>query len=72
MPINDEVIKMKEEFDKREFPKLLHEDVLHEESMGNIGAIMEKSYKQFIEKMRLKKCKLYFQKLKLDLDLKMY
>ena len=32
---------MKEEFDKREFPKLLHEDVLYEESMGNIGDIME-------------------------------
>ena len=28
MPINDEVIKMKEEFDKREFPKLLHEECI--------------------------------------------
>lgn len=70
MPINDEVIQMKEEFDKREFPKLLHEDVLYEESMGNIGAIMEKSYKQFIEKMRIKKCKLYFQKIKIGFGFK--
>ena len=58
------------QFDKREFPKLLHEDVLHEESMGNMGAIMEKSYKQFIEKMRIKKCKLYFQKIKIGFGFK--
>ncbi len=70
MPINDEVINMKEEFDKREFPKLLNEDVLYEESMGNIGSIMEKSYKQFIEKMRAKKCKLYFQKIKIGFGFK--
>lgn len=70
MPINDEVINMKEEFDKREFPKLLNEDVLYEESMGNIGSIMEKSYKQFIEKMQAKKCKLYFQKIKIGFGFK--
>ncbi|MCH1611680.1 MAG: HD domain-containing protein [Flavobacteriales bacterium] len=70
MPINDEVINMKEEFDKREFPKLLNEDVLYEESMGNIGSIMEKSYKQFIQKMRAKKCKLYFQKIKIGFGFK--
>ena len=70
MPINEEVINMKEEFDKREFPKLLHEDVFYEESMGNMGAIIEKSYKQFVEKMRIKKCKLYFQKIKIGFGFK--
>ena len=55
MPVNEEVIHMKEAFDRREFPKLLHEDVIHEEEMGKIGAIIEKSYKQFVEKMRAKK-----------------
>lgn len=70
MPINDEVIRMKEEFDRREFPKLLHEDVLHEEQMSNIGSIMEQSYRQFIEKMRKKNCKLYFKKIKIGFGFK--
>ena len=70
MPINEEVILMKESFDRREFPKLLHEDVLYEEDMGNIGNIMEQSYKQFIQKMRAKKCKLFFQKIKIGFGFK--
>jgi HD superfamily phosphohydrolase len=70
MPINDEVIAMKESFDRREFPKLIHEDVLYEEEMGNIGDIMEQSYKQFVQKMRSKKCKLFFQKIKIGFGFK--
>ena len=65
MPLNDDVIQLKENFDKREFPKLLHEDVLYDSESGNIADIMEKCYEQFIEKMISKKCKLY-------LVLKMY
>ena len=48
MPMSDEVIQMKEAFDRREFPKLLHEDVLYEEGMGKYGNIIEQSYKQFV------------------------
>ena len=70
MPLSDEIIKMKEDFDKRNFPKLLHEDVVYEVEIGNMGDIMEKCYKQFIEKMIAKKCKLYFQKIKIGFGFK--
>ena len=65
--LNDEIIKMKEEFDKREFPKLLQEDVIYEEQ---IAEIMEFSYKKFIEKMKNKGCKLYFQKITIGFGFK--
>ena len=61
---------MKEAFDKREFPKLLHEDVLYEGKEGNLIDLTEKAYKQFVEKMREKKCKLYFQKIKIGFGFK--
>ena len=70
MPINEEVIQMKESFDKREFPKLLHEDVLYEGKEGNLIDLTEKAYKQFVEKMRAKKCKLHFQKIKIGFGFK--
>ena len=35
-----------------------------------MGTIIEKSYKQFVEKMRIKKCKLYFQKIKIGFGFK--
>ena len=70
MPLNDDVIQLKENFDKREFPKLLHEDVLYDSESGNIADIMEKCYEQFIEKMISKKCKLYFQKIKIGFGFK--
>ena len=70
MPINEEIILMKEAFDKREFPKLLHEDVLYEGKEGNLIDLTEKAYKQFVEKMREKKCKLYFQKIKIGFGFK--
>ena len=70
MPINDEVIKMKESFDKREFPKLLHEDVLYQGEDANLLDITEQAYKKFIEKMREKHCKLYFQKIKIGFGFK--
>ena len=60
MPINEEVILMKEAFDKREFPKLLHEDVLYEGKEGNLIDLTEKAYKQFVKKCE-KKCKLIFK-----------
>jgi len=70
MPLNDEIIQMKEKFDERDFPKLLHEDVIYETEIGNMGDIMEKCYKQFVEKMIAKKCKLYFQKIKIGFGFK--
>ena len=70
MPLNDEVIQLKENFDKREFPKLLHEDVLYDSETGNVANIMEKCYLQFIEKMIAKKYKIYFQKIKIGFGFK--
>lgn len=70
MPINEEVILMKEAFDKREFPKLLHEDVLYEGKESNLIDLTEHAYKQFVDKMRAKKCKLYFQKIKIGFGFK--
>ncbi len=70
MPINEEVILLKEQFDKRQFPKLLHEDVLYESSAGNIVDIAELAYKKFVEKMREKHCKIYFQKTKIGFGFK--
>ena len=70
MPINEEVILMKEAFDKREFPKLLHEDVLYEGKESNLIDLTEQAYKQFVDKMRAKKCKLYFQKIKIGFGFK--
>ena len=67
IPINNEIIKMKEAFDMREFPKLLHEDVIYE---PQIGEFMELSYKKFVEKMINKNYKLYFQKITIGFGFK--